>query len=170
LPATSIAATPSGSSADADAAGAAPSPTAFAARANFSTGLLAQSDWGAAQWIIGGALFRHAFEIADTDAINSAGAITRVSLFVSACQYYVLYLDGIRIGDHELDVVWTKFAENRSYATYSLDPALLAPGKHALGMMVGQGFCGSHEGTVLIVERFCALEDAFGRALLKASP
>ena len=76
---------------------------------------------------------------------GNAGA-GRVSLFVSACQYYVLFLDGKRVGDHLLDVVWTKFAENRSYATYELDPTLLAPGKHALGLMIGQGFCGGSEG------------------------
>ena len=39
-----------------------------------------------------------------------------------------------------------RFAEYRSYATYALDPSLLRPGKHALGMMIGQGFCGGSAG------------------------
>ena len=69
-----------------------------------------------------------------------------MSVFVSACQYYILYLDGSRVGDHELDVVWTKFGENRSYASYSLDPSLFGAGKHALGLEIGQGFCGESEG------------------------
>eukprot|EP01052_Picozoa_sp_SAG31_P020194 SAG31_NODE_1508_length_8063_cov_3.156956_6_plen_85_part_00 len=47
---------------------------------------------------------------------NLPNVVSRVSLFVSSCQYHLLYLDGKRIGDHELDVVWTKFAENRSYS------------------------------------------------------
>ena len=73
------------------------------------------------------------------------GKVGRASLFVSACQYVLLYLDGERVGDHELDVLWTKFAENRSYVTYvtyELDPALLAPGQHVLGWL-GLAFNGS---------------------------
>ena len=35
-------------------------------------------------------------------------SVGRVSAFVSACQYYLLFLDGKRVGDHELDVAWTK--------------------------------------------------------------
>ena len=76
-------------------------PSAFATPANFTTGLLAQTDWGNATWIVGGSLLRTEFEVPE-------GAVERVSLFVSACQYYMLYLDGRRVGDHELDVAWTK--------------------------------------------------------------
>ena len=39
-----------------------------------------------------------------------------------------------------------RFAEYRSYVTYELEPSLLRPGKHALGMMIGQGFCGGSAG------------------------
>jgi hypothetical protein len=50
-----------------------------------------------------------------TAAVNG-----RVSIFVSACQYYELFFDGARVGDHELDVVWTRFDRNRSYGAYSV--------------------------------------------------
>jgi hypothetical protein len=46
---------------------------------------------------------------------SSAADVGRVSIYVSACQYYELFLDGSRVGDHELDVVWTRFDRNRSY-------------------------------------------------------
>ena len=80
-----------------------------------------------------------------TVAANATG-FSRVSVFVSACQYYLLYLDGQRVGDRELDVVWTKFAENRSYSSYSLSPTLFTPGKHVVGLEIGQGFCGGNQG------------------------
>ena len=84
-------------------------PTAFAIPANFTTGLLVQADWGNATWIVGGSLLRTEFVVPD-------GAVERVSLFVSACQYYMLYLDGRRVGDHELDVAWTKYADMHARA------------------------------------------------------
>ena len=65
-------------------------------------------------------------------------SFSRVRAFV--CSFS--YIDGVRVGDHELDVGWTRFARNRSYATYDLPTHLFGPGKHALGLMIGAGFCG----------------------------
>jgi hypothetical protein len=72
--------------------------------ARFNTGLLKQEDWGGAQWIAAwrpGTLLRKDFSV--------VSAPSRISVFVSACQYYLLYLDGQRIGTNELDVAWTRF-------------------------------------------------------------
>ena len=113
------------------------------APARFGTGLLAPADWAGAAWIGGwraGTLLRKDFTVA-------AGApAARVSVFVSACQYYLLFIDGVRVGQRELDVMWTRFQYFRSYATYELDPALLPPGPHTLGLALGQGFCGQSGG------------------------
>ena len=111
------------------------------APALFATGLLAPADWEGAAWIGGwrpGTLLRKDFVV--------GAAPARASLFVSACQYYLLYLDGARVGARELDVVWTRFAVTRSYAAYELDVAALAPGAHTLGLALGQGFCGQSGG------------------------
>lgn len=112
--------------------------SAFSEPANFSTGLFSQDDWEGTEWIGGGNLLRKEFQV--------ARPLSRATVFVSACQYYELYVDGRRVGRNELDVVWTRFDRNRSYATHELDVALLAPGPHALGLMVGQGFCGESDG------------------------
>ena len=113
------------------------------APARFNTGLLAPADWRGAGWIGGwraGTLLRKDFTVV-------AGArAAHVSVFVSACQYYLLYLDGVRVGERELDVAWTRFQYFRSYATYELDPSLLPPGPHTLGLALGQGFCGQSGG------------------------
>ena len=106
------------------------------APALFVTGLLAPTDWAGAAWIGGwraGTLLRKDFTVV-------AGApAARVSVFVSACQFYVMQLDGVRVGERLLDVAWTRFAYFRSYASYELDPALLPPGPHTIGLALGQG-------------------------------
>lgn len=113
------------------------------ALARFNTGLLSPSDWSGANWIGGwrpGTLMRKDFTVVST------GTPTYISVFVSACQYYLLYLDGVRIGQRELDVAWTRFQYFRSYASYDLDPSLFTPGEHTIGMALGQGFCGESLG------------------------
>lgn len=121
--------------------------------AHFLSGLLSQYDWGNAQWIDAGiceetrdltttgtctgGLLQTTFEL---KSLNTK--IGRAVLFVSACQYYQLFFDGQRIGEHELDVVWTRFGRNRSYVTYNISTNLFQDGYHTIGLHVGQGFCG----------------------------
>ena len=107
----------------ADAAG----PSPFSAAAAFTTGLLNRSDWKAT-WIRGGAQLRKEFTVTQP--------VARASLFVSACQYYRLSLDGSPIGDQVLDSPWTNFYTNRSYTSHDIAPHLLQPGKHVLGLRV----------------------------------
>ena len=108
--------------------------------ASFSTGVLTQPEWAAAgaRWIRGG---DGSTQMRKDFIVPAAGAPSRATLFVAACQYYSLLLDGAVVGDQRLDSPWTEFYTNRSYTTLDIDPALLAPGPHALGLRVGQGFC-----------------------------
>jgi alpha-L-rhamnosidase len=126
----------------ADGAGVWTSPSA---PARFNTALLAPSDWDGAGWIGGwraGTLLRKDFTVSG----SGAGEGGFVSIFVSACQYYLLYIDGVRVGSRELDVAWTRFQYFRSYASYELDAALVPPGPHTIGLALGQGFCGQSGG------------------------
>jgi alpha-L-rhamnosidase len=110
--------------------------------ARFNTGLLNPSDWNNASWIGGwraGTLLRKDFTVV-------AGSPSFISVFASACQYYLLFIDGNRIGERELDVAWTRFNLFRSYSTYELDPSILGPGPHTVGLALGQGFCGQSLG------------------------
>ena len=109
------------------------------APARFNTGLLTPADWSGAGWIgawRAGTLLRRDF------VVPPGGGAVWASVFVSACQYYLLYIDGVRVGSRELDVVWSRFQYFRSYASYEIDAAaLLPPGPHTLGLALGQGFC-----------------------------
>jgi hypothetical protein len=132
-----------------------PALAAVSQPAEFTTGLLAQSDWGSATWIDAGpcpeapgtwtpgahwlptascqgGLLRKDFTVSQQAA--------RVTVFVSGCHYYELYLDGRRLGAEAAGITnsWTRFNIHRSYATLEIDPKLLAPGPHAFGLHVGQ--------------------------------
>jgi alpha-L-rhamnosidase len=113
----------------------------YSKQASFTTGLFSQGDWSA-RWIGGGKIFRRDFALPVQPG--------RVSIFVSACQYYQLHLDGGLVGNNVLDVGWTNFPTNRSYTSYNVSPSLLGPGCHTVGLMIGQGFCGQYTALVQI--------------------
>lgn len=77
----------------------------LSASASFSTGLLSAKDWRA-RWIRGGGQCRKDFTV--------QVPVHRATVFVAACQYYTLFLDGTQVGDHVLDGPWTNFYTNRS--------------------------------------------------------
>lgn len=60
--------------------------------ATFGTGLLDESDWGGAHWIRGGKEYRKVFVVA------AGTSISRAALFIGACQYYNVWIDGVKIG------------------------------------------------------------------------
>ena len=64
-----------------------------AASSWFRTGLLRQGDWQGS-WIQGGTLARTSFNLSTA----RHGSTTTAIAFVSACQYYELYINGQRIG------------------------------------------------------------------------
>lgn len=111
--------------------------SAFSDEATFTSGLLSQEDW-IASWIRGGPQMRKEFQVT-----VSPTNIIRATAFVSACQYYTLYLNGQKLGDQWLDSPWTNFYTNRSYTTIDIHPSLVKNGTNAVGLRIGQGFCAS---------------------------
>ncbi|WP_329454185.1 family 78 glycoside hydrolase catalytic domain [Streptomyces sp. NBC_01497] len=59
--------------------------------------------------------------------------------YIAGLGYYKLYLNGKRIGDHELDPAFTVYDKTDLYATYDVTKALRA-GKNALGVSLGRGY------------------------------
>jgi hypothetical protein len=108
--------------------------------ATFATGVLTQQEWAAAgaRWIRGGS---GSTQMRKEFVVPAGAPVTRATIFVAACQYYTLLLDGAVVGDQRLDGPWTEFYTNRSYTTFDVDVSLVQPGPHALGLRVGQGFC-----------------------------
>jgi alpha-L-rhamnosidase len=114
--------------------------------ATWEMALMDQEDWQA-YWINDGKsnpernenfykndpapLFRKAFEV------NKA--VKRARLYISGLGYYYSYLNGTRIGDHELDPGWTNYSKSIFYSTYDVSD-LINKGANSLGVTVGNGW------------------------------
>lgn len=109
-------------------------------------GLLNKTDWQG-QWMNDGKripekdsdfynddpapLFRKSF------AVN--GTIKRARLYISGLGYYLSYINGKRVGDHELDPGWTDYSDRICYSTYDVTE-LIQKGENCLGVMLGNGW------------------------------
>lgn len=61
--------------------------------------------------------------------------------YISGLGYYKLYLNGSRVGDHELDPGFTEYDKTALYATYDVTESLRA-GENAVGVSLGRGYFG----------------------------
>ncbi|SHF94976.1 family 78 glycoside hydrolase catalytic domain [Geodermatophilus nigrescens] len=107
----------------------------------FETGLLHATDWSA-DWIEPGtmpagpageraaALLRWEF---DADR-----PVTSARLYATAQGLYEAFLDGARIGDAELTPGYTQY--DRRLQVQTLDPGPVAPGRHALAVVLADGW------------------------------
>ncbi len=65
--------------------------------------------------------------------------VKRARLYVSGLGYYELYLNGGRVGDHELDPGWTTYSKRVLYSTYDVTEQVQR-GRNAIGVMLGNGW------------------------------
>lgn len=98
--------------------------------ASFEMGLLSRSDWKG-QWIGGGNELRKEFRI--------AGQVVRARAYITALGYYVLRINGKRIGHRVLDPAFTLYPKRVLYSTYDVTSALKS-GANAVGVMLGGGW------------------------------
>lgn len=104
----------------------------------FEMGLLNPSDWQAswigcpASWTGRVLYFRRAFSL--------SGQVKKARVYISGLGYYVLYINGQKVGDHVLDPGTSDYSKRILYATY--DIAGFLKKENALGVMVGPGWYG----------------------------
>ena len=65
--------------------------------------------------------------------------IKEARAYVTGLGYYIMSLNGERVGDHVLDPVKTRYDKTVKYATYDIT-AMLSEGKNAVGMVLGTGW------------------------------
>ncbi|URM94014.1 glycoside hydrolase family 78 protein [Actinomadura madurae] len=65
--------------------------------------------------------------------------IASARAYIAGLGYYKLYLNGKRVGDHELDPAFTVYDKTVLYTTYDVTKALRA-GDNALGVSLGRGY------------------------------
>lgn len=118
----------------------------WSAPAFWEMGLMQQEDWQAS-WINDGKLtpkneedlykedpaplFRKVFEVKKP--------VEKARLYISGLGYYLSYLNGKRIGDHELDPGWTNYQESILYSTYDVTN-FIDQGSNCIGVTVGNGW------------------------------
>lgn len=113
--------------------------------AHFEMGLLNESKWKAV-WI------SEAREqpINDEDFYNdhpapmfrkefSLNKVKKARLYISGLGYYEAYINGKRVGNHQLDPGWTSYDKRVFYSTYDVTD-LLKNGNNAIGAILGNGW------------------------------
>jgi alpha-L-rhamnosidase len=121
-------------------------PTLWSEVARFRTAIV--GPWQA-KWITGGTLLRKEFTLPTTMLPKKYA-----TLFVSGIGYHHVYLDGNKIGDHQLDPGWTDFSKRVWYSTYDMtsilqDSSTASSSTHVLAVMLGNGWwsCGPPPGS-----------------------
>jgi alpha-L-rhamnosidase len=128
------------------------SDTAF-----WEMGLLAKNDWKG-KWISAPKVFDWANlknhrklliqnpEIQDTTfapqfrrSFSLTKKVVRARLYLSGLGYNVSYMNGQKIGDHQLDQAFTRYDKTVLYSTFDVT-GLLHPGENVLGVVLGNGW------------------------------
>ncbi|GAA2026694.1 hypothetical protein GCM10009819_07400 [Agromyces tropicus] len=117
------------------------SPSAWSDRAWFETAFL-DSDEFEGEWIgrtdvrpaseTPEALLRKEFDL-DNNGIRSA------RLYIAGLGLHKVYLNGERVGDHELDPAYTPYDQRVLYVTHDVTD-LLEKGENAIGVSLGRGW------------------------------
>ena len=108
------------------------------ASSKFETGKLSPSDWSAS-WITDSLdrefepapVFRKEFTVSPD--------IRNGRMYVSAAVYYVVYINGERVGDSHMDPGYTHYDRRNLYATHDVTD-LLKPGANTIEAVLGNGF------------------------------
>ncbi len=70
-----------------------------------------------------------------------AKEVAKARAYVTGLGFYKLYLNGERVGDHELDPGFTVYDETTLYSVYDVTEAL-RDGENAVGVSLGRGYFG----------------------------
>ena len=105
---------------------------------SFRTGLSAPTDFKG-QWITGG----YENNLLRTEYTHSDSSNSTSIVYVSGIGYYSLFINGEKVGDHELDTGWTDYSKRVYYNTFDVSD-MLVEGKNTLAVMLGNGWfsCG----------------------------
>lgn len=121
-------------------------PGAVSATGSFETGMMEVSNWRGA-WITDSRdedlkpapYFRKSF--------NTDKQILKARAYVTVAGLYELYVNGQRIGDHQLDPMYTRFDRRNLYLTYDLTEQLQS-GENTIGLVLGNGWY-NHQSTAV---------------------
>ncbi len=120
--------------------------TSIAKAASFETGMMEIKNWKGA-WINDtrdinlkpAPYFRKAFSLAKK--------MVKARAYIAVAGLYELYVNGVQIGSHRLDPMYTRFDRRTLYVTHDIT-AQLQQGKNAVGVLLGNGWF-NHQSTAV---------------------
>lgn len=68
-----------------------------------------------------------------------AGAVRRATLHVSGLGLHEVFINGERVGDHQLDPAYTDYSKRVMYATHDVT-GMVGTGRNAVGVVLGNGW------------------------------
>ncbi|KAF3407744.1 hypothetical protein DPV78_001404 [Talaromyces pinophilus] len=80
-------------------------------------------------------LFRKAFELPAT-----FGPVQRARLYITAFGVYRAYLNGCRIGNHEMSPGWTSYRHRLAYQVFDVNSLIATEGSNVLSVEVAEGW------------------------------
>jgi alpha-L-rhamnosidase len=121
-------------------------PSAFSAPQWWEMGKLTANDWQA-KWISDG---RPQPELDEDFYTNRPapllrknfalkGPVKQARIYVAGLGYQEAYLNGSKVGDHQLDTAWTCYDKRISYSTFDVTKQL-QQGNNAIGLILGNGW------------------------------
>ncbi len=114
-------------------------PSPWSAPAYWQTGLPTPADWHG-EWISADEAAEPGFAaILLRKTFQLAKPVVRATASVCGLGYHELFLNGQRIGDHQLDPGFTRYDRRLLYVTHDVTGAL-RPGENALGVRLGGGW------------------------------
>jgi len=113
--------------------------------ASFETGMMKMKNWQGS-WITDtrdtdlkpAPYFRKEFEITKK--------IKRARIYIAVGGLYELFINGQRVGDHQLDPTYTRYDRRNLYVTHDVTPLLQK--KNAIGILLGNGWY-NHQSTAV---------------------
>jgi alpha-L-rhamnosidase len=104
----------------------------------FEMGILKASEW-TGQWIGGDGTGDAAPYLRKEFDVDAGKTVSRARLYISACAYYVAYINGDRVGDNVLDPGYTVYNKTNLYVTHDVT-TMIKSGTNCIGAEVGKGF------------------------------
>ena len=114
----------------------------WSAPAVVETGLLERSDWTARPITAPGNARTDAAPVLVRRLTVPAG-VSAARLHLTAAGVYEAFIDGVKVGRHELAPGWTEYADRLLVQTHDVT-ASLAPGEHEVAVVLGNGWYRGH--------------------------
>ena len=116
--------------------------SAWSSPAVVETGLLERADWTARPVAAPGNARADAAPVLVRRLRVPAGTAA-ARLHLTAAGIYEAFIDGVKIGDHELAPGWTEYRDRFLVQTHDVTAAL-APGEHEIAVVLGNGWYRGH--------------------------